>query len=88
MDFLNIHKYLDENAQKLESKEIVGEIILPNVPEIWYKSLVKSGTKSAIPLKEAQLALENCEENECKFNKVNSIKSNQITKEYIQNRSA
>jgi len=64
---LQFREFLDENARKIETREIVEEILFPNVPEFWYKNLVRNGIKPDVSIKEFVKNIENYEEYERKF---------------------
>ena len=61
---LQFREFLDENARKIETREIVEEMLFPNAPEAWCKNLVRSGIKSDVSIKEFAKNVENYEEYE------------------------
>ena len=64
---ITLRKFIDDEAMHVVDKEIIEEIILPNLPEEWHAGFVKNGNKTNSPIKEIVHALENFKEYERTF---------------------
>ena len=49
---LQLREFLDENARKIKTREMLEEILFPNMPEFWHKNLVCVGIKGNVTTNE------------------------------------